>query len=129
MIRVAVPADEDKGLDSVVSPHSGSCPYFVLVDFEERKVRMVRTVPNPHDSRQMPGFIRGQRVDVMLIGGAEGRAIAFCQQHRIRAVTGAFDTVRHTLEQYVGYRLEGAEPYRELPNLSRFEQGISSAQV
>ena len=117
MIRVAVPADEDKGLDSMVGPHSGCCPYFVLVDFEERKVKTVRTVPNPHDNQhqpgQVPGFIHSQQVDVMLTGGMEGRAIAFSQQYSIQAVTGAPGTVRHTLEQYVGYRLEEAEPCRE----------------
>lgn len=117
MIRVAVPADEDRGLDSVVSPHSGSCPYFVLVDFEERKVKTVRTVPNSRDSQyqpgQRPGFVHGQRVDVMLTGGMEGRAIVFPQQYRIQATTGTLDTVRHTLEQYVGYRLEEAGPCHE----------------
>jgi predicted Fe-Mo cluster-binding NifX family protein len=133
MIRVAVPADEDKGLDSVVSPDSGSCPYLVLVDFEERKVKTVRTVPSSHDGQhqpgQIPGIIHGQWVDVMLTGGAEGRAIALFQQYRVRSMTGALDTVRHMLEQYVGYRLEEAKPYSELPNLSGIEQRISSAQV
>jgi len=129
MIRVAVPADEDKGLDSVVSSHSGCCPYFVLVDFEDRKVKTVRTVPNSHNSQYQPGqvlgIIHGRWVDVMLPGGMEGCAVVFPQRYPIRATTGVLDTVRHTLEQYVGYRLEEAEPYCGLPNLSR----ISSAQV
>ena len=117
MIRIAVPAGENKGLDSVVGPHFGCCPYFVLVDFEERRVKTVQTVPNPHYDQyqpgQVPGFIHNQRVDVMLTGGLEGRAIAFSQQYSIQTMTGALDTVRHTLEQYVGYRLEEAQPLHE----------------
>jgi len=117
MIRIAVPAGESEGLDSMVSPHSGRCPYFVLVDFEERKVTTVRTVPNPHHNQhqpgQVPGFIHSQKVDVMLTGGIGGCAITFSQQYSVQAMTGAPGTVRHTLEQYVGYRLEESEPCRD----------------
>jgi predicted Fe-Mo cluster-binding NifX family protein len=114
MIRIAVPAGEDKGLDSMVSPHIWSCPYFVLVDFEERRVKTVRTVPNPHDGRplpeQVPGFVHFQHIDVMFAGGLEKPAIAFPPQYGIQAMTDVPSTVRHTLEQYVGYRLEEANP-------------------
>jgi predicted Fe-Mo cluster-binding NifX family protein len=109
MIRVAVPADENKGLDSLVSPGIEHCPYFVLVDFEEREVKTVRTVPNCHDRQhppgQGPGLMQRQRVDVVLTGGPEGGAIAFQRRYRIREADGAPATVRHTLEEYVGYRL------------------------
>jgi predicted Fe-Mo cluster-binding NifX family protein len=112
MIRIAVPAGEDKGLDSMVSPHIWSCPYFVLVDFEERRVKMVHTVPNPHNGqpqrRQVPGFIHCQHIDVMFAGGMEEPAFSFPPQYGIQAMTGVPGTVRHTLEQYVGYRLEEA---------------------
>jgi predicted Fe-Mo cluster-binding NifX family protein len=116
MIRIAVPAGENKGLDSTVSLHFGSCSYFVLVDFEERKVKTVRTVPNSpdsqHQSGRVLGFIDGQQVDVMFTGGMDGCAPAFAPRYGIQAMTGTPDTVRHMLEQYVGYRLEEAEPCR-----------------
>ena len=35
-MRIAVSADNKQGLDSVVSPHFGRCPHFVLVDVEVR---------------------------------------------------------------------------------------------
>ena len=117
MIRVAVPAGEYKGLDSMVRPHFGRCPYFVLVDFEERKVKTVRTVLNPHHNQHQPGqvpsFVYSQQIDVMLTDGMEGRALAFSQQYSIQAMTDAPGTVRHTLEQYVGYRLEESGPCRD----------------
>ena len=116
-MRVAVSVDDSNGLDSVVSPHFGRCPYFVLVDLEGCEVKAVNTVSNPyyghHQPGQVPGFIHSQGADVMLTGGMGGRAIGFFQQHGIQAATGASSTVRHALEQYLGGELRGAEPCRE----------------
>ena len=116
-MRVAISADDDRGLDSVVSPHFGRCPYYVLVDLEDREVRQVGAVENPyygyHQPGQVPGFIERQGADVMLAGGMGRRAIALFQQCGIEAVTGASGTVRHALEQYLGGVLQGAAPCRE----------------
>ena len=133
-MRIAVSADDDRGLDSVVSPHFGRCPYFVLVDLEGREVKAVRAVANPfygnHRPGQVPGFIHEQGANVMLTGGMGGRAIAFFQQYGIEAVTGAYGTVRTALEQYLGGELRGAAPcaesvehgHGELPAEGEYEQ-------
>jgi predicted Fe-Mo cluster-binding NifX family protein len=116
-MRVAISADDNRGLDSVVSPHFGRCPYYVLVDVEDRQVRQVNAVENPyygyHQPGQVPGFIERQGADVMLAGGMGRRAIGLFQQCGIEAVTGASGTVRHALEQFLGGALQGAAPCRE----------------
>ncbi len=116
-MRVAVSADDARGLDSVVSPHFGRCPYYILVDVEGQEVKDVRAVASPfhgqHQPGQVPTFIRDQGADVMLTGGMGGRAVAFFEQFGIEPVTGAAGTVRHALEQYLGGRLRGAAPCAE----------------
>ncbi len=116
-MRIAVSADNDNGLESVVSPHFGRCPYFVLVDLDEREVKEVRAMPNPfyghHQPGQVPGFIDSQNVNVMLTGGMGGRAIAFFEQYGIQPVTGATGTVRRALEYYLRGELREAAPCRE----------------
>jgi predicted Fe-Mo cluster-binding NifX family protein len=116
-MRVAISADDGSGLDSVVSPHFGRCPYYVLVDLDGREVSHVSAVENPyygrHQPGQVPGFIDSQGADVMLAGGMGRRAIGFFQQYGIEAATGATGTVRYALEQYLGGTLQGAEPCRE----------------
>jgi len=113
-MRVAVSADNNNGLDSVVSPHFGRCAYYVLVDLDGREVSRISAVENPaygqHQPGQVPGFIKRHGADVMLSGGMGRRAIGFFQQFGIQAVTGATGTVRHALEQYLGGALQGAEP-------------------
>jgi len=114
MIRIAISSEDNRGLDSVVSPHFGRCPYFVLIDVEGREVCAVNAVENPyygnHQPGQVPGFIHQQEANVMLAGGMGGRAIQFFQQLGIQAATGATGTVRMSLERYLGGGLTEAEP-------------------
>ena len=97
-MRIAISADDRNGLDSVVSPHFGRCPHYILVDVEGQEVQAVQSVDNLHYGQhapgQVPGFIHGQGVNVMLTGGMGRRAIVFFEQYGIEAVTGATGTVR-----------------------------------
>lgn len=116
-MRIAISADDNNGLDSVVSPHFGRCPYYVLVDVDGCEVKQVSVVESPfygrHQPGQVPGFIHSQGADVMLAGGMGRRAIGFFREYGIEAVTGAAGSVRHALEQYLGGALQGADPCRE----------------
>jgi predicted Fe-Mo cluster-binding NifX family protein len=115
--RVAISADDNNGLDSVVSPHFGRCPFYMFVDLDDREVQQVGAVENPyygyHQPGQVPGFIESQGADVMLAGGMGRRAIGLFQQCGIEPVTGATGSVRHALEQYLGGALQGAAPCSE----------------
>jgi len=134
-MRIAVSADDNNGLDSVVSPHFGRCPYYVLADIEDQEVKQVNAVANPyydhHQPGQVPGFIRSQGADVMLTGGMGRRALDLFEQYGVEAVTGASGTVRHALERYLGGKLRGAEPCRKStghdheaePVAEEYEQG------
>jgi predicted Fe-Mo cluster-binding NifX family protein len=116
-MRVAVSADNKNGLDSVVSPHFGRCPHFVLVDLDGHGVTEVQEVDNPyyghHQPGQVPALIDSLGANVMLTGGMGGRAIMFFQQFGIEGVTGAYGTVRQSVERYLGGQLKGAAPCKE----------------
>jgi predicted Fe-Mo cluster-binding NifX family protein len=116
-MRIAVSADTKNGLDSVVSPHFGRCPHFVLVDLDDHDVTKVREVDNPyyghHQPGQVPAYINSLGANVMLTGGMGGRAIMFFQQFGIEGVTGAYGTVHQSVERYLGGQLKGAAPCKE----------------
>jgi predicted Fe-Mo cluster-binding NifX family protein len=116
-MRVAVSADNRNGLDSIVSPHFGRCPHFVLVDLDDHDVQGVQEVDNPyyghHQPGQVPALINSLGANVMLTGGMGGRAIMFFEQFGIEGVTGAYGTVRQSLERYLGGQLKGAAPCKE----------------
>ena len=125
-MRIAISADSNDELESVVAHHFGRCPFFALVDLEGRDVETVEVIDNPfyvgHQPGQVPGFIKSQNVDVMLSGGMGRRAIEYFQQLGVEAATGADGTVRQTLERYLGGELTGAAPCRE--SVEHHEKGI-----
>ena len=118
-MRIAVSANENKGLESAIGAHFGRCPYFVLVDVDESKVQVqaVQTIENPyvrqHQPGQVPGFIRAQEANVMLSGGMGGRAVTFFQQYGIEPVTGATGTVGQSIDKYLSGELTGTAPCAE----------------
>ena len=116
-MRIAISADTNNGLESVVAHHFGRCPYFILVDVEDGEVQAVQSVNNPfvngHQPGQVPAFIQEQKAQVMLSGGMGGRAIQFFNVSGIKAATGASGTVRQSLERYFGGALVDASPCDE----------------
>jgi predicted Fe-Mo cluster-binding NifX family protein len=116
-MRIAVSADSRKGLDSVVCPHFGRCPHFILVDLDDGEVRWVSEVDNPfceqHRPDQVPSFISILGADVMLTGVMGGQAITFFQKYGIKGVTGAHGTVSQSVERYLDGQLAGAAPGEE----------------
>jgi len=116
-MRIAISSDNNSGLDSIVSPHFGRCPYFTLVDVQGEEVKAVNAVDNPyygnHRPGQVPAFINSHDVNVMLTGGMGRRAILYFEQFGIQSATGAGGTVRQALERYLGGELQGAAPCRE----------------
>ena len=116
-MRIAISAEGDRGLESVVSPHFGRCPCYVLVDVEGGQAKELRVVENPyygqHVPGQVPAFIHSQGVEVMLTSGMGRRAITLFKEYGIEAVTGAQGTVRRALEGYLGGQLRGVQPCEE----------------
>lgn len=113
-MKIAVTAENNNGLDSMVAQHFGHAPYFMLAEVENGEVTAVQGVANPfaeaHQPGQIPAFIHAQKADVILSGGMGGRAIEFFEQYGIKAATGASGTVRQSLENYFGGKLKEAAP-------------------
>ena len=116
-MKIAVTAENNNGLDSMVAHHFGHAPFFIMVDVENGEVTDSKCIANPfingHAPGQVPGFIKEQNANVMLSGGMGGRAIQFFEQVGIQAATGANGTVRQALENYFGGKLTEAAPCDE----------------
>lgn len=116
-MKIAVTAENNNGLDSIVAHHFGHAAFFIMVDMENGEVTAAQGVTNPfaeaHQPGQIPGFIHEQKANVILSGGMGGHAIQFFEELGIKAATGANGTVRHALEDYLGGNLKEAAPCDE----------------
>lgn len=116
-MRIAVSADTNQGLESQVAHHFGRCPFFALVEVEEKQIQSVSVIDNPfyagHEPGQVPGFINDQKADVMLSGGMGGRAIQFFNQFGIEPATGASGTVENAVNCFLEGKIEGASSCAE----------------
>jgi predicted Fe-Mo cluster-binding NifX family protein len=117
-MRIAISAENNQGLDSLISQHFGRCPYFIFVDVDEsQEIKAVTVIDNPYYSNhrpgQVPAFIHSHQADVMLTGGMGHRAVSFFQQYGIQPITGASGTVRQTLQRYLNGELSDAQPCAE----------------
>jgi predicted Fe-Mo cluster-binding NifX family protein len=85
-MRIAFTVDEDRGLDSIVSPKFGRAKYFVIVDWDGREVLGVRTIPNPGASasggagiKAVQGLVN-ERVELVVSGGFGPNALAALEE-------------------------------------------------
>ncbi len=114
MVRVAIAAEDDRGLEGIAAHHFGRCPYYVFVDVAGEQIQKVEVLPNPsyenHQPGVVPAFIHQQGAEMMISGGMGQRAIALFHRYGIQAYTGAAGTVRRVLESALGGALQDAAP-------------------
>lgn len=70
-MRIGIPIEEDRGLDSLVCAHFGGAPGFVIVDTAHGSYEMLSNAHGHHAHGQcVPvDLLREQRLDVMLVAG------------------------------------------------------------
>jgi predicted Fe-Mo cluster-binding NifX family protein len=116
-MRIAISAQTNDGLESIVAQHFGRCPYFAFVEVQDNEIKSVEMVENPflagHQVGQVPNFIHNQKADVMLSGGMGGRAIQFFKEFEIGVSTGASGNVEFAVSKYLAGELNEAAPCAE----------------
>ena len=103
-MRIAIPCEDARGLDSYVSMHFGRARYFVIADVVNGRVVDIKVVELPfaeHVPGQIPRFLHSLGVDTVLAYGVGMRARMFFDQLGIRVITGAYGRVRDVLEDFL----------------------------
>ncbi|WP_456453976.1 NifB/NifX family molybdenum-iron cluster-binding protein [Thermococcus sp.] len=112
-MRIAIPAEDNRGLESSVSGHFGRARYFVFVDVEENEIKGAEVVEVPfdeHNPGDLPNFIREHGGEVVLAYGMGRRAMAFFNELGIEVVTGAHGRIKDVVEAFIHQVLE-VDPY------------------
>ncbi len=112
--RIAIAADDRRGLEGAVSAHFGRCPAFVLVEADGDRIVSHQVVDNPHFAAHTPGavpaFIASTGANVIIAGGMGPRAVAMFNQSGIEVATGASGRVGDALDAWMKGHLQGIVP-------------------
>lgn len=112
--RIAIAADDTKGLDGEVSLHFGRCPAYVVVDVDGDDLVETKVVENPYLMNHQPGlvphFLAQLGADVILAGGMGPRAIGMFQDFGIEVATGIGGNAGRVLQAYLAGRIQGIVP-------------------
>jgi len=112
-MRIAIPAEDNRGLESNVSRHFGRARYFVFVDVEDNKIKNTEVVEVPfeeHGPGDLPNFIKEHGGEVVLSYGMGRRAIDYFNSLGIEVVTGAYGKIKDVVEAFINQVLE-VDPY------------------
>jgi len=115
-MRVAVPVNENRGMESEISTHFGRARYFAFVDIEGNDVAGVEVVPVPfeeHDPGDLPNFVKEHGGDVVLAYGMGGKAMAYFRNLGIEVVTGAYGRLDDVIRAFVDQVLMVDPHWRE----------------
>lgn len=99
-MKVCIPVEEDKGLESLPYPHFGSAPMFLVCDLETEDLRAVEN-PNLHHAHGTCNpvvSVSGMEADAVLVGGIGPRAVQGLNRVGIKVYRAAPGSVAVNLE-------------------------------
>jgi len=112
--RIAVAAEDERGLEGPVAGHFGRCPAYVVVETTGSEIQDSRVVRNPHFESHEPGevprFVRGLDVEAILAGGMGPRAINLFSEFGIEVATGVTGSIRDAVAAYLRGEGGGVAP-------------------
>ncbi len=111
-MNIAIPIEEDQGLDSLICGHFGSAPGFLIVDTETSACRAVsnRNLHHVHGACAPLASLQGEKLDGIVVGGIGGGALAKLRAAGLGVYLAPAPTVRGTLEALKAGALPSIEP-------------------
>ncbi len=112
-MRIAV-SSTGKDLTSEVTYVFGRCPYFVIVDVEENKIKDFKSIENT-SSKQTGGAgisaaqtVAEQKVNTVITGNLGPRASSVLKQFKIKTYKGS-GSIKEVIDLFIENKLERIE--------------------
>jgi predicted Fe-Mo cluster-binding NifX family protein len=105
MTKIAIPSMSEKGLESDVCAHFGSCEYFTIVDMDGAAIKSIGSITNgspgaEHNCAAPAILLKSQDVNVVLVSGIGGRPLMSLNEKMIKVFAGAVGKVSDAMEDY-----------------------------
>jgi len=108
-MKVAIPASDDRGLQSVVFPHFGRCPYYIIFDDDSGGIEVLpNTSVHFGGKKEPPELLKERGVDVLVCADLGRKAVGLLRGADITVYIGAEGSVEEALKAWKEGRLEKA---------------------
>lgn len=106
-MRICIPVQENKGLESVPYNHFGSAPIFLICDSESNEIKAVNNgdLHHEHGMCQPLKALSGETVDVILVGGIGAGALSKLNSWGIKAYRAINAPVSQNIEMLMDNKL------------------------
>ncbi|MCD4740619.1 NifB/NifX family molybdenum-iron cluster-binding protein [archaeon] len=110
-MKVATASTGDT-IDSQVSPFFGRCPYFLIVEFEDKEIKASNAITNTAMNQQggagisAAQLVGNQKVESVIAGAIGPQAFSMLQQLNIKAFTAVPETVKSNVLKLAGGELQ-----------------------
>lgn len=105
-MKIAISTDEG----NFVSPHFGRCPYFTIIEIEDKKILSKEIIKNPgHQTAFLPQFLSEIGVSCILAGGMGRRAQGLFAEKDIEIMIGITGEIDEVVSKLVSGKLESGE--------------------
>ena len=100
-MKIAIPIEEDKGLDSEISEHFGRSKFFIVIDENGNVLEKIENIEE-HKKKNIhpPAILKTKGVEVILASSIGYHALELSKALKIEVYLGEARTVREILEKY-----------------------------
>ena len=115
-MRIAIPCNDNNGLDSMISMHFGRSSYYAFVDVENNEIKNFEIIPVPfteHEPGDLPNFVKENQGEIVIAYGMGRRAIDFFNQLGIKVVTGSQGKIGEIVKAFLKENLNVDKNWKE----------------
>jgi predicted Fe-Mo cluster-binding NifX family protein len=107
-MKLCLPVTENNGINSPLSEHFGSAPYFIIVDTDTLDCNTIQNT-NSHHAQGMCqplAVLEGNKIDAIVVGGIGTGALNKLHAANIKVFKTAYKNVSDTVKAYKGNLLK-----------------------
>ena len=111
-MRICIPVEEDRGLESPVCAHFGSAPLFMIVETGDRTCRTIENQgrEHAHGMCRPLAMLGGEELEGVVVGGIGMGSLMKLKAAGIEVYSSDFDSVGETLDALAAGTLKTVTP-------------------
>jgi len=109
MIKIVIPTNDKKGLDSKIAEHFGRCSTYTFIDEKGEVIEIIdNTSEHMGGAGLPPKLMKKYGVDVLLCKSLGSRALALCSQIGIDVYVNQAETAKEIFKMWKNNKIKKA---------------------